>query len=357
MKVLLGLLLVGLLLILVFIFRYTTNIPHIKSGQTIKISGTVQQEPRISGQRKNIKLQGITIWLPGAADIFYGDRVVVQGLYKNGAVESGEVVSHQKSSFFLHVLRQKIINLYKQTLPEPHASLLAGIVIGARGEIPDEFKQALRNTGTSHVVVASGMNVTMMAAALLAFLIPLVGRRRALWWSVGGVWAYVAIGGLEAPLIRAAIMATAAYSSQLVGRLNSAIRSVTIVFVIMLFVNPLWVNDIGFWLSFASTISLILFQSKVDRRLRFVPNILREGLSTSLAAQVGTTPILFIYFGQVSLIGPLVNALVLWIIPITMIVGSIAGLLGTMIPTIGQLGIILLYPLLAWFVSIVTLFG
>ena len=70
------------------------------------------------------------------------------------------------------------------------------------------------------------------------------------------------------------------------------------------------------------------FREKNKKGLYGVPEILKEGLSTSLAAQIGVAPILFVTFGQFNILSPLINALVLWTVPYIMILGSVGGVVG-----------------------------
>ncbi len=88
-----------------------------------------------------------------------------------------------------------------------------------------------------------------------------------------------------------------------------------------------------------------------------IPVILREGLSTSLAAQIGVAPILLVTFGQFNLLSPLINALVLWTIAPITIIGAIGGLIGVFVPGLGRMILYLTFPLSAWFVYIVNIFN
>jgi hypothetical protein len=69
----------------------------------------------------------------------------------------------------------------------------------------------------------------------------------------------------------------------------------------------------------------MLFEKRLRKALKFTPEVLKEGLSTSFAAQIGVAPILFVTFGQFNILFPLINALVLWTIPYIMILGSVGG--------------------------------
>jgi competence protein ComEC len=125
----------------------------------------------------------------------------------------------------------------------------------------------------------------------------------------------------------------------------------------MLLIKPVWITDLGFILSFVATISLMLLQKKIDLRLKYIHAIFREGLSTSLAAQIGVAPIIYMTFGQFNLLSPIINALILWTIPYIMVLGAVGGVMGLIAPVLGRLMLFVLYPLLWIFVQVIELFG
>jgi competence protein ComEC len=231
------------------------------------------------------------------------------------------------------------------------------VTIGSKSLIPKRLWEELKTSGTAHVVVASGMNVTLVAKFLISSLVIFLSRRKALFLAVGGVWMYALVAGFEAPIIRAAVMGTIAFSAQELGRMASAWRALMFTVLAMLFIKPEWITDIGFILSASATASLIVFEKKVRNFVRVLPQIVREDFSTSFAAQIGVAPVLFITFGQVNLLSPFINAAVLWtIVPIT-ILGIIGGVTGLIFVPLGRLILFLTYPLTSWFIFIIGLFS
>jgi len=256
----------------------------------------------------------------------------------------------------LRNLRNKIVDIFKKALPEPHASLLAGITLGSKN-MPEGFWNKLTETGTAHVVVASGMNVTMVASFLISTLTLFLKRKFAILGVLIGVFVYSLLSGFDAPIIRAGIMGTVAFIAQETGRLISAWRALVYSAAVMLLVKPDWVGDIGFILSFVATASLLVFQKRIDRYFRSLPNLLREGFSTSLGAQIGVAPILFVTFGQFNILSPVINALILWTVPLIMVIAGIGGLVGLIIPDLARLILYLAYPLTLWFIWAVEIFA
>jgi competence protein ComEC len=325
-------------------------------GKKIRITSTVHEEPVKYSFFQKISLKSLDVYLPKYPEISYGDKVVVEGVVIEGKLEKAELLKLEKSQGILIKFREKILEFYQKSLPEPHAALIAGITLGVRGEIPDSFWRGLTNSGLAHVVVASGSNVSLVAGFLVGILTLFIARRKAIPLLLIGIWLYAGLSGMDAPIIRAAIMGSITFSAQGIGRLSSAWRALVISAFIMLLIKPDWIADLGFLLSFVATACLMLFQGKIAKRLKKVPTIFREGLSTSLAAQIGVTPILFVTFGQFNILSPIANALVLWAVPIIMVVGGISGLIGLIFPLIGRILLYLVYPLTSWFIFIVNLF-
>ncbi len=340
-------------LIFLAIFRILTFKTPFSDGQKIRINNRVFQEPLKTGAFQKINLGGLVVYLPAYPEINYGDEITVEGTVENGELTRAKVVSIGKTPGFLPSFRQRVIIFYRRSLPEPHASLIAGISLGSKSGLTWDFWDSLKKTGLAHVVVASGTNVMMVASFLTSIAVFLVNRRLAIPFILLGIWLYAFLSGFDAPIIRAAIMASFVFVSQELGRIAESFRILLITGFMMLIIKPTWIYDLGFTLSFVSAGSLIIFQSKINKKIEKVPAIFREGISTSLAAQIGVAPILFVTFGQFNILSPISNLLVLWSVPLIMVIGVIAACIGLVIPFLGQLVLYLVYPLTSWFIWIV----
>jgi competence protein ComEC len=337
-------------LLLLLIVRFFISQPVYKNGQNLTLSQQVLQEPVRYSSYQSVTLSGIKMYLPLYPEISYGDKITVSGIYQNGKLTNPKLVS-VKESGGLFDFRKYLIAFYQKNLPEPHASLVAGIIIGSKANIPVTFWGALKYTGVAHAVVASGTNVTFVAGFLISVFTLFFSRRRSVILTIIAVWIYTVISGLDSPIIRAAIMATVAFGAQALGKLALAWKTLILTVYLMLMYNPAYAGDIGFIMTFVSVISLMLFQKKIEIILSFLPKFLKESLSTSLAAQIGVGPILYVTFGQFNILSPLINALVLWTVGPIMVIGAISALLGL------RWLLYLVYPLTWWFINIVGLFS
>lgn len=342
-------------LFLLILLRFYTTRPVYKKGDFVRITSRVYNEPIVYERQQYLTLQGLKVYLPKYPEINYGDTIILEGVVDDKKLKNPKLVEIQENKNLLYGLRQKLITFYKTSLPEPYGSLVAGITIGSKN-MPASFWEKLKLTGTAHVVVASGTNVTMFATFLISILTYFINRKYAVFITLAGIFVYVILSGFDAPIIRAGIMGSITFAAQSKGRLVNSVRILIYTAMIMLLIKPIWITDLGFILSFVATLSLILFQSKIDNLLKFIPKILRDGLSTSLAAQIGVTPIIYATFGQFNIMSPVINALILWTIPYIMGIGALAGIVGLIVPVVGRLILFILFPFLLWFTKILEIF-
>jgi len=260
----------------------------------------------------------------------------------------------------LESFRLAMIDLTRKNLPSPHSELLLGMTIGIDRlyEIP-KFKTMLRDTGTIHVVVVSGYNVTLVYNAIIK-MIGSPYKTRNILFALLGTFAFAVVSGFEPPVVRAWLMGSMISLSKFYGRKINALSVLLVTGLILAIFNPAYIYNLSFQLSFLATLSLIMFESKVSARLGNIfksKNIFVDDLSATISAQVLIWPYLSFKFEQVSLISPLVNALVLWTVPLATVVGSVFLVLGSLSGFLGALFAKLVYLPLDFFVVIIEFFS
>ena len=317
--------------------QLTSN--QITQGE-IHLEGSVTDQPKQRGQSIYFDFQGYTIRTSIYPKISYGDILEINGeADEEGFVSFPMIEKIAESSNFLTGLssfRGRIEERINKFLPEPQASLLTGVLLGVDKGLPEDFEEALRQTGTIHVVVVSGYNI-MIVGGFFLLLAGFIKRKYAITLSISAIVIYTLLTGAQAPTIRAAIMGGLAFSATLLGRQNLPFYTLLMAAFIMLIINPSTLSDIGFQLSFLATAGIILFRDVLFDFLKRIPSPLGEDLTTTLSAQALVIPIIFFHFGQVSLISPLVNALVLWTIPLATVLGFAIVLFSFIFEPIGQL--------------------
>jgi competence protein ComEC len=235
----------------------------------------------------------------------------------------------------LSPIRESVALKAQYLLPEPQASLLTGMVLGVKNNLPFDFKKALTNTSTIHVVVASGQNLTLLSGFLMGFVF-LLGRKRTLTLTLAINFFYAFLTGLQIPIIRAALMNSAVLGGQLLNREVNNFWVLTLTGFLMLIYNPNWLFSISFQLSFLATFGVMVVTPLLIERTKILPNIIKTDLLVSVCAQLMVLPIIGANFYTISLIGVLVNALVLWTVPFIMISGTLALLMSFISITLAQ---------------------
>ena len=238
---------------------------------------------------------------------------------------------------------------YLKYLTIEQADLLMGIVFGE--DVSQKAKKKFIVTGVMHVVAASGMNVSMLAAVCLAVLATFLRRQYALIVTIFTIIFYSGLADFQPSIVRAAIMAIFALGAQVLGRQNTSIYALLLAAFVMIFFDPTIITSVSFLLSFFATLGIIIFDPVLNSG--FFKSSVFDDFRTTTAAQIATTPLLFYFFGTYSAISILVNLLVLWTIPPLMLLGMFAAVFGFILPYVSSLFIYLAGPLLAYFIFVV----
>jgi len=263
-------------------------------------------------------------------------------------------------------IQQKIFSIKKQFLgniqkviPSPEAELLGGILLGAKRSLGKDLEEDFRKTGLIHIVVLSGYNITIIADAIFRFLafLPFMFQNIL---GVVSIVIFAIMVGSGPTVIRSTIMAILAILSRTSHRTYNVNRALFFAGAIMIFHNPMiLLYDPSFQLSFLATIGLIHLSDKVSKVLFFIPERfgLKEISSATLSTQIAVLPLLVTMTGEISIVSPIVNLLTLQIIPLTMLVGFISGLLVFINHNVGLFFAIIPYLFLNYILKIVGFFA
>jgi len=224
--------------------------------------------------------------------------------------------------------KKAVVKKLQSIVPEPHASFLSGLLFGGSSSLSQDLKDSFSRTGTSHILAASGFNVSLFTVFFLGWILGTrLKRKQALGAVALVLFIYVIMAGASPAVVRAAIMASLLLVGKLVSRRASMRNVLLFTAAIMLLVNPLiLLDDVGFQLSFVATIGLLFVAPRLDHLFPFLPKLfgIRESFIASLVAIVLTLPIVLWHFASVSLVAPIINLLILPIIPFLMAIMFIA---------------------------------
>jgi competence protein ComEC len=276
---------------------------------------------------------------PGGQD-GYDEHLQRQGVYAVMAAASVQPLAPAGPSVLLALarLRQAVLAQVSARFPEPEASVLGGLLLGARGHPPARVAADLQDSGLIHLLAISGLKVAIVAGVLESLLARL-GARRGSVLGIAGVAIYVGIAGGGASALRSALMASLSMIGRALGRDTDPSRSLLLAAATMLAVSPGLCVDLGFQFSFLGVLGIHLVAAPAAAALpRCLPGVLREAVAVTLAAQALTLPLTARYFQVVPLLAPLANGIAVPLAPLTMLAGLVATAAGWVSDLGGALG-------------------
>lgn len=320
-------------------------------GDWVRVKGNLETPPQIDtfSYRDYLARKGIYSWMPKAS---------VQKL--------GEGRGHATMRWIYRLRRQLYLTVGK-LFPEPEASLVAGILLGIESDIPADLYEDFSKTGTTHIIAISGFNITLIANLTIALARRIFGSRRGLWIAGAIIAVYTILVGADAAVVRAAVMGGLALVARYWGREALGLASLGASSMVMTMINPTVLWDVGFQLSFAATLGLILYANPLHNwsvkllsrwfskaKATQFGALIAEFLLYTLAAQVTTWPLTMFYFRRFTFISFLTNPIILPLQPALMILSGAATLLGAIWMPIGRLLALAAWPFPALTIRIVT---
>lgn len=226
---------------------------------------------------------------------------------------------------FGYGIRQRILSSLEKNLSHEKAALMAAMLTGYRENLTDTMEDAFSAAGLTHIMAVSGANLAFLLMPLL-WMFRMLGfhRRAGAIVAVPFIFIYILITGMEASILRAAVMAFVVMAGKALDRNADLLNSIGVASLVLLIVNPFMLFDAGFLLSFGATAGLgLLYKRVLGLVPEKVPKLIRETLAATISAQAGVIPILILYFSKISLISLVANLFVVPLTGVTTVVGML----------------------------------
>ena len=351
--------------------------PLARLAGTHEVIGVVRSDPRLSGTLARLDLRvetidgverdgGLRLTMPAPREpLREGDRIAItaeieraprfddfdyaaflrsRGIHAVAAFpERWELLERDAGNDIADALRRLrvwALDNVERALPEPEASLAAGMLLGRQRTMPAGLEEDLRRTGTTHLLVVSGQNVALLLGTAVALLTAAMSRRRAALLVLALLPGYVVLVGAEPPVVRAAIMAVGIALAAVTGRRTPGWIYLAYALAIMLALRPLLVHDVAFQLSATATAGVMLIAPPLRDwaagRLRLTSegatSALVEAGAIALGAALAVLPVQAASFGTVSLVQVPANVVVAPLYEATLLAAVAAALLGWLEP-------------------------
>jgi len=325
----------------------------------VTLAGTVASHPRVSASSQQFIFEtdeGARLGVVASPfeTFSYGDTVTLSGsveplssttryLIKDQVAGSMAFPSTEKhisagwsARGTLYKISDALARVYARILPSDEASLAAGIVLGQQStSFSASFKDAMRASGTTHVVALSGYNIMIVIGAVSFLLSFLFGRRGRFWGSCLIVALFVLMTGAESSVVRAALMGVLVLTAQYASRLYDFWHSAAVVAFLMVLWNPfVLVFDVGFVLSFLSLFGIMVIAPRIAGLVRVskerhpIGHEAWEALTQTVGAQAAVLPVLVTAFAGFSWVSVAANVPVLLVMPLAMALVFATGCVG-----------------------------
>lgn len=303
---------------------------HVELGQEITVSGTIIpiSEPRN----------------PTSFD--YKNFLDKRHIHTQIRADSIISIYNDKSTLSWISIRKKALKLVDQNFDITTAPIAKALLLGYKNELEGETRNAFARAGLSHIMAVSGLHVGLVIAPFW-LVIPFLwtkkhGSKIGLIMLIGILFFYAGLTGFSAPVLRASVMATLLTYGKLFSKSSDSINLMGVAAILILIANPNQLFEIGFQLSFAAVLIILLIIPVIQNIIPYWVRIKWYGspimvIIISLVVQFGLYPLQAYYFGEVSIISPLANALFVPFLGIFIPLSLLALIISITFPAIGFL--------------------
>ncbi|MDQ0149739.1 ComEC/Rec2 family competence protein [Eubacterium multiforme] len=270
------------------------------------------------------KIDGRKIFLKGKlSGIKEGYEIVTKGKFKKDINKEKGIIGEYKieklkineRSIFTKLANLK--NEFKRKVEENigyrKSSLITSIVFGRDNDLGNEDEEYMKRFGIIHALSVSGLHI-----GLIFLIFKKIFNEKI---SLGFTLIYVFMTGMAFSSIRAFIMVFFSNLGFILRKRYNPIGGIAVSSIIIFFMSPYCIFNIGFLLSFGATLGILLYNKELNRKLYKLPNFLRGVVSISISAQIFTLPLLIIFFNEFSLGFIIGNIILIPLINIILIIG------------------------------------
>ena len=357
-----------------FLIRFQKLVP-LRYGRHITLTGVLRQP---QGRRN-----------PGGFDYraYLARQDIVGIIDAKGLLQIGEQGGFLPLRWIeaLRIHTERVIDVIftdtEAVEPSLHAQLLKGILLGKRSDLPTETLDIFRNSGTFHVLAVSGLHVGLVAMfCYFGFSRLRFPQKVVCLLTIAAVLIYACLIGFRPSVFRASLMAILFLFATLIDRDADLFNLLGFAALVLLLLNPLQVWDVGFQLSFVAVASIVYFVPKMEKPLRRLWENENDSPSqgsisvltrfrnatvkwlilsylVTLAAQIGTTPLIAYHFFRAYPLGFIVGPFAVGLVSLIVAVGMASICVGFIWLPLAKLLALLNHAIISIFLWLIGIFG
>ena len=268
-----------------------------------------------------------------------------------GYVDESTLTIQSGEAKFTDKLKDDIKTILLENMSAQNAGISYATICGDKTLIDDKYYQIFQMAGLAHILAVSGLHVGFLVGLLLFVLRLFKLKNKHKFFIVAlALFGYCFLCGFSPSIVRASIMSLCLLLGMILGERNDVLSNISLSGIIILSLQPLYLYDVGFLLSFGSVFGILLLSKSISKALSKIklPKFLCDLIAVTLSATLGTIPAVFSYFGEISIMTIVSNLLVLPLFSIMFVV----LLVSTLICLIFHLGFMISFA--EFFVNVVT---
>lgn len=329
------------------------------TGKVIDVDVTSTNRPKLIVETKRIKTKDtvieqklkIQMILEAGSKVCYNQHISVSGVLEDfdfkrnpGGFDEKLYMKTKKMDYkmfadnlevgnikkpsFVYTLHERLNRVYDAVLPQKEASTLKLMLLGDSKTLDHSIKELYQKSGISHILAISGTHISILSA-ILFIVLKRFGLSRRLNSAIvlGIIIFYCILTGNNVSAVRSVVMIGIVLLGNILYRKPDLYNSVAAAALIQLVYQPLYIFDGAFQLSFSAVIGIMVL-TPLFCRLYFIPDKIRTYLAATFAATLATYPIVAYHFYTVSIVGLLVNIMILPFAALLVGFGLLAGIIG-----------------------------
>lgn len=317
-------------------------------GKEVTVRGRIKEDVGTSGSGSlSIQLDGVNVnglSLPGSLLVsgrtvggaLRGDTIELKGKMKEGfgsfpasvTMSALEGIERRPFADIGRLVRDAFADKVRAVIPEPQASLGVGFLMGQKSALPTDLADALKIAGLTHIVVASGYNLTILVRLARKLLLKASKYLSAVSSAIM-ILSFMAITGLSPSMTRAGLVSGMSLASWYYGHAFQPLVLLPIAAAITVAFQPSYVwGDMGWQLSFAAFMGVMIVAPLLQAYFfgNKEPGTFRQILGETIAAHIVTVPIIVMSFGTISNVAIIANIAVVPFVPLAMLLTFMSGM-------------------------------
>lgn len=233
-------------------------------------------------------------------------NITHQVFLKRGEFEILQEKSGKWLNNFLYKTREKILAILNSNIKsQKELGLAEALLIGYKNDLDKTLVQSYTNTGVVHIIAISGLHLGLIYWLLILLFKPLQKKKNLSWLRalliITGLWLFSLLAGGQPSVLRSALMFSTIVLGETLSKKSNIYNSLAFSAFALLCYNPFWLWDVGFQLSYAAVLSIVIFMQPIYNWF-YTPNKFLAFVwklnAVTLAAQVLTLPVSIYHFHQ-----------------------------------------------------------